>query len=46
MPFNDAYGMECWTNIEFKYNDFHCLCQTEIEYKNSNFGKKSGQLLI
>ena len=44
MLFDDAYGL--LNLLEFKCNDFHSLFQAESEFKNSNFGGKSSQLMI
>ena len=44
MLLGNAYGL--LTLLEFKYNHFNSLFQAESEFKNSNFGGKSSELLV
>ena len=44
MLLDNAYGL--LNLLEFKCNHFNSLFQAESEFKNSNFGGKSSELLI
>ena len=44
MLLDNAYGL--LNLLEFKCNYFNSLFQAESEFKNSNFGRKSSELLI
>ena len=44
MLLDNAYGL--LNLFEFKCNHFNSIFQAESEFKNSNFGGKSSELLI